>query len=323
MPHVARAQAKRELRFADTSAIHEMSVYALPEFIGPQYAVKQFNYGASGTSITAAMMNGMCDAMSNGNSYLVTARAEGAKLVAVSGVAGKGQAIVARQDRNIKTLDDLKGKKLVTKKMSSSHVMLQITLKALGIDPAKDVEIIDVGQPAGFNLLLERGEADAGQIWEPFVSIAASKPGLKKLELARFFDLTWKTHSGLFVTQKLVDEEPGVVKDIVAANMKAIQALNADRAKYLSIVTNRVGQPPEILNAAIDNCDPRVEMDATVFYRTAEEMFALGMVRANIAEEIENHVNYKFLSAVTGRSPAELGYVSYADYKAGKRPIIR
>jgi hypothetical protein len=88
-------------------------------------------------------------------------------------------------------------------------------------------------------------------------------------------------------------------------------------------VTNRVGQPPEILNAAIDNCDPRVEMDATVFYRTAEEMFTLGMVRANIAEDIENHVNYKFLSAVTGRSPAELGYVSYADYKAGKRPIIR
>ncbi|MGE0850999.1 MAG: ABC transporter substrate-binding protein [Hyphomicrobiaceae bacterium] len=321
-PYLAKAQTKRELRIADTTAIHEMPVYAFPEFIGAQYAIKQFNFGAAGTSILAAMMNGMCDVMSTANSYLVTARAEGAKLVPVCGVAGKGQAIVARQDR-IKVLEDLKGKKLVTKKLTSSHVMLQIALKSVGIDPLKDVEILDIGQPAGFNLMLERGEADAGQLWEPFVSIAASKPGLQKLELKRFFDLTWKTHSSLFVTQKMIDEEPGVIKDLIAANIKTIAAVRADRAKYMTIVTNRVGHPAEILNAAIDNCDPRVEMDATMFYRMAEEMFALGMVRSNIAADIGNSINYKLLSEVTGKSPQELGYVSFADYKAGKRPVIQ
>jgi ABC-type nitrate/sulfonate/bicarbonate transport system substrate-binding protein len=321
-PHLVRAQAKRELRIADTNAIHEMPVYAFPEFIDPQYTIKQFNLGSAGTSILAAMINGMCDVMSTANSYLVTARAEGAKLIPVCGVAGKGQAIVARQDR-IKTLEDLKGKKLVTKKLTSSHVMLQITLKSVGIDPLKDVEILDIGQPAGFTLMLERGEAEAGQLWEPFVSIAASKPGLQKLELKRFFDLTWRTHSALFVTQKMIDEEPQVIKDLIAANIKTIAAVRADRAKYLSIVTKRAGHPPEVLNAAIDNCDPRVEMDATMFYRMAEEMFALGIVRTDVAGDIENSINYKLLSEVTGRSPHELGYVSYADYKAGKRPVIQ
>ena len=59
-----------------------------------------------------------------------------------------------------------------------------------------------------------------------------------------------------------------------------------------------------------------------MFYRMAEEMFALGMVRSNVAADLENHVNYTLLAEVTGRSPADLGYVSYADYKAGKRPVI-
>jgi ABC-type nitrate/sulfonate/bicarbonate transport system substrate-binding protein len=320
-PQLARAQTKREIRIADTTAIHEMPIYIFPEFIAQQYSIKQFNLGSAGTSILAAMMNGLCDVMSTANSYLVTARAEGARLVPVCGVAGRGQAIVARQDK-IRTLEDLRGKKLVTKRLTSSHVMMQIAMKAVGIDPTKDVEIMDVGQPAGFNLVLERGEADAGQLWEPFVSIAASKPGLQKLELKRFFDLTWKTHSSLFVTQKMVDEEPQLIRELITANIKAIAAVRASRAKYLSIVTNRVGHPPEILNAAIDNCDPRIEMDATMFYRMAEEMFALGMVRSNVAADLENHINYKLLAEVTGRSPADLGYISYADYKAGKRPVI-
>ena len=182
---------------------------------------------------------------------------------------------------------------------------------------------MDVGQPAGFNLAIERGDADAGQLWEPFVSIAAAKPGIRKLELDRFFELTWRTHSSLFVTQKLIDEEPQLVRDLVAATIKAIDSVNQDRNKYLSITTKHVGQPEPILLAAMDNCNPRIEMDATMFYRMAEEMFSLGMIRKDVAPEIEPHINYGFVSEATKKTPAELGFVSYADYKAGRKTAIR
>jgi ABC-type taurine transport system substrate-binding protein len=114
-----QSQALHEIRVADTTSLHEMSVYAIPDFIGPDYAIKQFNFGAAGISGIAAMMTGRCDAMSTANSYFVTSCAEGAKLVAVCGVAGGGQAIVARQDRGIARLEDLKGKRIVTKLMTS------------------------------------------------------------------------------------------------------------------------------------------------------------------------------------------------------------
>jgi ABC-type nitrate/sulfonate/bicarbonate transport system substrate-binding protein len=122
LTYPGRARAGREIRIADTTAIHEMPIYAVPEFLDPAYSVKQYNFGSAGTSAVAAMSNGMCDAMSNANSYLVAAQAEGANVVAVCGVAGRGQAIVVREDRGIRKLEDLKGKKLVTKRMTSFRV---------------------------------------------------------------------------------------------------------------------------------------------------------------------------------------------------------
>jgi ABC-type nitrate/sulfonate/bicarbonate transport system substrate-binding protein len=324
---IGRAKAQqtvRPLRIADTTAVHEMSVYAIPDFLPVgKYQPAQYNFGASGTSILAAMMNDKCDAMSNANSYLVTARSEGAPLVAVCGVAGKGQAICARADKGIKTFEDLAGRKLATRSMTSSHVMMQIALRAVGIDPKKDCTILDCGQPAGFTLMLENGDADAGQIWEPFASIAAARPNIQKLELDRFFALTWRTHSSLFVTQKLIDEEPGVVRDLVAANLKAVEAVNTDRARYLQIVAKRAGQPQAVLEAAIDNCAPRAEMDTTTFYRMSDEMRDLGMIRNDVTRAMDGAVNYSFMSELTGRSKENLGYVSYDNFKAGKKAQIQ
>ncbi len=201
--------------------------------------------------------------------------------------------------------------------------MMQIALRAVGINPKTDVTITDIGQPAGFTLMVDGGGYDGGQIWEPFASMAAARPNIRKLELDRFFDLTWHTHSSLLVTQTLIDEEPNVVRDLVEANIKAVAAFKTDRAKFLDVATRHVGQTPAILNTAIDNCDPRVEMDATMFYRMAEEMYGLGMVRKNVTQDIAPYINYKFLSDLTGRSAEDLGYVSYDDYKSGKRWVAR
>lgn len=301
-----------------------MSVYAIPDFLpSGKYLPEQYNFGASGTSILAAMMSGRCDAMSNANSYLVTARSEGAKLVAVCGVAGKGQAICTRTDRGIKSFEDLAGRKLATRSMTSSHVMMQIALRSVGIDPKKDCAIADCGQPASFTLMLENGDADAGQIWEPFASIAAARPNIEKLQLNRFFALTWRTHSSLFVTQALIDTNPEVVRDLVAANIKAVEKVKTDRARYLQIVAKRAGQPEPVLEAAIANCDPRPEMDTTMFYRMADEMRSLGMIRNDVTREMDGAVNYTFVSELTGRSKEDLGYVSYDDFKAGKKAQLQ
>lgn len=315
----ARAAAQTVIKYGHTSGVHEMAQYVVPDFLPAQYRVEWVDFGIAGIGRLAAMMQGLCDVMSTANSYVISGRAEGAKITGICGIAGRGQAIIARQDRGIRRLEDLRGKKLATKKFTSSHVMLMLVLRAVGIDPNKDVQIVDVGEPAGFNVMIERGDADAGQLWEPMVSIAAAKPGIVKLELDRFFKLTWPTHSGTFVTQKLINEQPEMIQAIVDASLKATDAIKKDRDRWMKISQKYLAQPPEILRAAMENSDPRVDLDLTMLYRNAEVMLELGIIKKDVTREMEEAVDYRFLEKATGKKKEDLGYVSYADYKRGKR----
>ncbi|MDB5631847.1 MAG: hypothetical protein JWR49_702, partial [Tardiphaga sp.] len=78
----------------------------------------------------------------------------------------------------------------------------------------------------------------------------------------------------------------------------------------------------DVLSAALDNCDPRVDMDSTMFYRVAEEMYGLGMIRKDVSAQIEPAINYKFVSELTGKTAEQLGYISYAEYKSGKKSAL-
>ena len=313
------ASSPTTIKYGHTSGVHELAQYVVPDFLPSQYPVEWVDFGIAGIGRLAAMMQGLCDVMSTANSYVISGRAEGAPIVGVCGIAGRGQAIVAREDRGIQRLEDLKGKKLATKKFTSSHVMLMLVLRAVGIDPNKDVQIVDVGEPAGFNVMIERGDADAGQLWEPNVSIAAMKPGIRKLELDRFFQLTWRTHSGTFLTQKAIDERPEMVQALVDATIKATDLIKRDRARWLKIAQHYLVQSPEILTSAMDNSDPRVDLDLTMLYRNAEVMLELGIIKRDVTQDMERAVDYRFLEKATGKKKEELGYVSYADYKRGKR----
>jgi ABC-type nitrate/sulfonate/bicarbonate transport system substrate-binding protein len=257
--------------------------------------------------------------MSTANSYVVSGRAQDAEITGICGIAGRGQAIVAREDRGIDKLEDLRGKRLGTKHFTSSHVMLLVVLRALGIDPRKDVEIVNVGEPAAFTVMLERGDIDAGQLWEPNVSISSIKPGFKKLELDRFFKFTWPTHSGTYVTQKMIEERPEMIQAIVDASVKATQVLKKDQERWLRLCEKYVTQSPEVLRAAIANSDPRVDLDLTMLYRNAEVMLELGIIKKDVTAVMERSVDYRFLERATGKKKEDLGYVSYADYKRGKR----
>ena len=324
LPGTARvqAQAKSVIKYGHTSGVHEMDQYVLPDLLPPSIGIDWVDFGSIGTGRLAAMTRGLCEAMTTANTYVVSGRAEGVAVTGICGMAGRGQALVAREDRGINTLEDLKGKRIATAQFSSSHVMLMVILRAMGLDPAKDVKIVDIGQPAAFNVLLEKGDVDAGLLWEPNVTIVTMKPGIRKLELDRFFKLTWPTHSGTYVLQKMIDERRDVVQEVVTASVKATATLRGDQEKWLTLAERYTTQPRAVLLESVKNCDLRNDHDLTMTYRAAETMFDLGIVKKDVTAEMENAFDYSFLEKATGKSKATLGFVSYADYKAGKKSSL-
>ncbi|HEY3433587.1 MAG TPA: ABC transporter substrate-binding protein [Rhodocyclaceae bacterium] len=125
-------------------------------------------------------------------------------------------AVIASNSSGIKTIADLKGKKLASvAKGSGMDVLLRgFVLRQHGkIDPDKDLTIQPM-PPGNMNAALDRNVVDAAFLWEPFVSQAL---------------LRGNTHLVLDVNQ-LVPQYPWYV---IAAPVKTLKERSGDIVKLL------------------------------------------------------------------------------------------
>ncbi|WP_397450988.1 aliphatic sulfonate ABC transporter substrate-binding protein [Pseudomonas sp. NA-150] len=100
----------------------------------------------------------------------VFAQAAGARLTyfAQEAPSPAAQAIVVRSDSTIKSLADLKGKKVAVTKAAGSHYLLIAALNKAGLK-FSDIEPAYL-TPADGRAAFENGKVDAWVTWEPFLS---------------------------------------------------------------------------------------------------------------------------------------------------------
>ena len=94
--------------------------------------------------------------------------------------APRGEAIVVPANSNIKSVADLKGKKVVLNKGSNVHYLLVKALENAGLKYS-DVETVFLA-PADARAAFERGSVDAWVIWDPFLAAAETSIGAKVLK---------------------------------------------------------------------------------------------------------------------------------------------
>ena len=111
----------------------------------------------------------------------VFAQAAGAQLtfVAQEAPSPSAQAIVVRADSLLKTVADLKGKKIGFAKAAGAHYLLIAALEKAGLS-FKDIEPAYL-TPADGRAAFERGAIDAWVIWDPFLSAAQRQSGARVL----------------------------------------------------------------------------------------------------------------------------------------------
>jgi sulfonate transport system substrate-binding protein len=111
----------------------------------------------------------------------IFAQAAGADLVYVGNEppASAAEAIIVPKDSPIKTVAELKGKKVALNKGSNVHFLLVKLLEQAGVD-YKDIDTIFL-TPADARAAFERGSVDAWAIWEPFLAAAQRQTGARIL----------------------------------------------------------------------------------------------------------------------------------------------
>jgi len=126
----------------------------------------------SGPPMLEALNAGSIDFARTGDAPPVIAQAAGVPLVYVGGSAPKDQssAILVKRDSPIKTIADLKGKKLAFAKSSSAHYLVVKVLESGGLS-WNDIQPVYLA-PADARAAFEQGSIDAWAIWDPFYAAA-------------------------------------------------------------------------------------------------------------------------------------------------------
>src|SRR4051794_3994618 len=131
------------------------------------------------------------------------------------------EALVVRNGSNVNSIADLKGKKIATPFVSTSHFQLLYALQKAGIKPT-DAQILNM-RPPEIAAAWGRGDIDATFIWDPVLS-TVKKTGKVLTTSGDICKEGACTFDGLVVTRKFAKDNP----DFMVALVKAIAKADAD-----------------------------------------------------------------------------------------------
>src|SRR6201996_334286 len=152
-----------------------------------------------------------------------------------------------KDDSPIKTIADLKGK---TDGISviggGTQGPLNMLLKKNGVDPAKDIKLVEVGFAVSEDAL-RQGRVDAVNFNQPFAARAEAKGGLRKL-----FSLSEAMPNIVHILEAcradFVDKNPDLVKAYVRDITLVMKKAWADRDETLKVVNEVLKAPIPVLD---------------------------------------------------------------------------
>ncbi|ELX11832.1 putative solute-binding periplasmic protein of ABC transport SsuA [Janthinobacterium sp. HH01] len=172
------AQAQEVVRLGNLKFAHYGAVSYIKE-IAPKCGIKvEEHVFAKGPDVMQAILAGELDVGATASEAAISGRANGAPIYVVAGFAKGGARLVARPDGNIKSIKDLKGKRVGVTRGGIHEVLLIAELAQAGLtasdQPGKDVQLVFLAF-ADLNQALMGKNLDAIMQSEPQSSQAINK----------------------------------------------------------------------------------------------------------------------------------------------------
>jgi sulfonate transport system substrate-binding protein len=238
---------------------------------------------SSGPPMMEAMNVGSVDYGAVGDSPPVFAQAAGAAIVYAAGQPiTNGQGILVPQNSAIRSISDLKGKRVGFTKGSSAHNITVQTLEKAGLTYADITPVYLTPPDAG--PAFANGSIDAWSIWDPYFAIGETKQNGRILVNAS--EIT-KTNSFYIANRDFSRNHGPILQqiiDVTSATAKWAEAHRDEAAKSLSAVT---GIPIEIQTVAANRSSfavgPITDDIVETQQGVADRFFKLGLIPKQIA----------------------------------------
>ncbi|MBR8832737.1 MAG: sulfonate ABC transporter substrate-binding protein [Stigonema ocellatum SAG 48.90 = DSM 106950] len=210
----------------------------------------------AGPPLLEALNAGAIDIGPVGESPPIFAQAAGADLIyaAATAPSPKGQGVLVRQNSPIKTLADLKGKKVAFAKGSSANYLIVQLLEKARLK-FSDIQPVYLSPPDA-RPAFQNGDVDAWVIWDPF--FAACETGTKSRILA---DGTGVNKlGGYYITSRsFATEKPKILKSI----LEEVRDLEVWSDKHRDEVTVVLTDALKLDAAAVKKATQRREFGLT------------------------------------------------------------
>lgn len=237
----------------------------------------------SGPPLMEALNAGAIDFGHAGETPPIFAQAAGVPFVyaAYEPPAPEGEAILVRKDSPLKTLADLKGKKVALNKGSNVHFLLVRALERAKLKYS-DIDATYLA-PADARAAFERGAVDAWVIWDPFLAAAQAATGARTLADAT--GLAWNRQFYL-ASREFSDANPAAVEAILGSISDIDHWAAGKESAVAGELSASIGIPAPILEAALKRQTYGVRpLDAEVVadqQHIADAFYSLGLVPKKI-----------------------------------------
>ena len=197
----------------------------------------------SAATITAALIAGETPMIQLGGNGTIQAALQGADTVNVQTLVPIiPQSLVVSAD--IKSTEDLKGKRLGVSRFGAlSDLIIRHYLRKFGLDPAKDVTIVQVGGIPELLAAMKAGAISGGSLSPPVLT-AAKKAGFK--ELGDFESLDYKYPAvAIATTRSFIQRQRSTALNFLRAEIEGIHAIRTQKNFAMNVLKKymRISDP--------------------------------------------------------------------------------
>src|ERR1700752_3537583 len=232
----ARADDK-VLKVGTLKLIHGISAYFYEKFVPAGYTVEVFPF-ESPTDGKNAVLTGTVDTCIHGIAAFLLGAAAGEPVTIVANANNGGMAVIAGVKTDIKTIKDLKGKKVAIWPGSTQEAVIleRLRMEGMSIKDIKPLRLQLSDHPAA----LARGDMDAYVGAEPGARISLANG------TGRLVEYPYSTPIGplnmiLSASEKQVKENPERIKMVVDMHKKAVDYAMAHQPEIVDMAVQKLG----------------------------------------------------------------------------------
>jgi sulfonate transport system substrate-binding protein len=239
---------------------------------------------SAGPQLLEALAVGSIDFGATGDSPPVFAQAAGKNLVYVGYEVPKPDtsAILVPADSAIRSLEDLKGKKIAMQKGSSAHFLTVQALKRAKL-AWSDIQPIYLA-PADARAAFERGSVDAWSIWDPYYAATEESGKVRVVATSRGLS---NNNTFYLASSTFAARNGGILLEIFEELTAAEKYVQNSRGDAVQLLTKAFGLDQKVIErvlsrrplGAVKPINAEVLLDQQ---QVADAFFQLGLIPAAV-----------------------------------------